>query len=223
MLLSLLTVASLNAKAEVLSGFLDLSNLYAKTNAGQYFIGVTVNTKNTAALQVTQKLSDRPDSDQPGTEPQVCLTEFLVNAGELTLILTDSKKDLSNTSMQAMELSSYYYDDTENCTPVANLLKTPLNFMPYFNFGSFKMNYPAPADYNEMYTAISLFPFGYNVVLNISKDTDKTYVVDNLKTQLSMQLKRGNREAMSYYTYAQSDAQYGLTTLALGQGFIELK
>ena len=223
LLFSLLFAATLNINAESMSGYLDLSKLYGNTNAGQYFVGLALNPKATAILEITQSLSSPENSDQPGSEPQVCLTEFRVSAGDLTLVLTDAKKDQRLNATQKISLYSSYYDESEQCSTIDALLKTPLSFMPYFNLGSFKLNYSAPYNYEELFLSISVFPYSYSVVLNISKNSDSNYFVDNLKTQLSLQLKRGNKEALSFYTYAQAGEQDNTSTLSLGQGFIELK
>ncbi len=219
LLLSFVLVASFNATADVMSGFLDLSNLYGKTDAGKYFIGLALNTHANAIVEVTQKLSAPPYEDQPGSEPQVCLTEIRVNAGQLNFVLTDSKNNEAYNITKAMDLYSGYYDETETCTPIETLLSVPVSFMPYFNLGSIYLSYKAPKDYDYLVTAISVFPYGYDVALNVSRNADNNFEIKNLKSQLSSQVKRGNKEALSHYTYAERDQ----TTLSLGQGFIELK
>ncbi len=211
--------AAFNASADVMSGYFNLSNLWGKTDAGQYFVGLTLNVKNSATLKVTQKLSGPPSEDQPGSEAQVCLTEFRVNAGQLTLILTDTLKNYAIQETQNISIYTSYYDQTEKCTSVDELLQTNLGFMPYFNVGTVTMNYPAPKDFDEIRTAITVFPYGYHVNLKFEKNSDGSYTAVNLKSQLSAQVKRGNKEALSYYTFAQKEN----STLSLGYGFIELK
>lgn len=211
--------AAFNASADVLSGYLNLSNLWGKTDAGHYFVGLTLDVKNSATLEVTQKLSAPPSEDQPGSEPQVCLTEFRVNAGQLSLILTDALKDSAIQKTQNILLYSSYYDETENCTPADVLLQTSLGFVPYFNLGTVTLNYPAPKNFDEMQTVITVFPYGYDVHLKFEKNSEGAYTAVNLNSQLSAQVKRGNKEALSYYTFARKEN----STLSLGYGFIELK
>lgn len=211
--------ATFNANADVMNGYLDLSKLWGKTDAGQYFVGLALIVKDSARLEVTQKLSAPPSEDQPGSEPQVCLTEFRVNAGQLTLILTDTLKDHAIQATQNISIYASYFDQTEKCSSVDELLQTNVGFMPYFNLDTVTINYPAPKDYDEVRTSISVFPYGYNVILNFEKNSDGSYTAVNLKSQLSAQVKRGNKEALSYYTYAQKES----SSLSLGYGFIELK
>lgn len=211
--------AGLNANADVMKGYLNLSKLWGKTNAGQYFVGLTLDVKDSAVLEVTQKLSAPPSEDQPGSEPQVCLTEFQVNAGQLSLILTNTVKDLATQASQNISIYASHFDQTEKCTAIDELLQTGVGFTAYFNLGSVTMNYRAPKDYEEIRTALTVFPYGYNVNLKFEKNADGSYTAANLKSQLSVQVKRGNKEGLSYYTYAQKDN----STLSLGNGFIELK
>ncbi len=212
-------IASLKANADVMSGFMDLSKLYGKTNAGQYFLSLALDVKDSPNLEISQTLSAPPSEDQPGSEPQVCLTEFRVNAGNLTLVLTDSNKDTATSLSQAISIDASYFDQTHECTPVETLLKQNIGFTPYFHLGTVIMNYPAPADYDEIVTALGVFPYGYSVNLKFEKNADGSFTATNLKSQLSAQLKRGNKEGISYYTYAQNEN----STLSLGYGFIELK
>ena len=218
-LLAFSIAASFNANADVMSGYLNLSKLWGKTDAGQYHVGLALIVKDSATLEVTQKLSAPPSEDQPGSEPQVCLTEFRVNAGQLTLILTDTVKDSSTQAAQNISIYASYFDETEKCSSVDALLQSDVGFMPYFNLGTITMNYRAPKDYDEIRTALSVFPFGYHVNLKFEKNSDGSYTAANLKSQLSAQVIRGNKEALSYYTYAQKEN----SSLSLGYGFIELK
>lgn len=211
--------APFNANADVMTGYLNLSNLWGKADAGQYFVGLTLDVKNSATLEVTQKLEGPPSEDQPGMEPQVCLTEFRVNAGQISLILTDTIKDYAIQETQTISLYASYYDQTEKCTSVDELLQTHVGFTPYFNLGMVTMIYPAPKDFDEIRTAITVFPYGKNVNLKFERNSDGSYTAVQLKLQLSAQVKRGNKEALSYYTFAQKDN----STLSLGYGFIELK
>lgn len=219
LLFAISIAVGISVNAEVLSGYLDLSKLWGKTNAGQYFVGLTLDVKDSASLEVTQKLSAPPSEDQPGSEPQVCLTEFRVDAGQLTLILTDTLKNSAIQTSQNISIYASYFDQTEQCTPLDELLQTDVGFMAYFNLGTITMNYRAPKGYEDIRTSLSVFPYGYNVNLKFEQNADGSYTATDLKSQLSAEVKRGNKEGLSYYTYAQKEN----STLSLGYGFIELK
>ena len=218
LVLALITSAAANSFAQSMNAYLDFSNLYGKTNAGQYFVGVALNPKAEATLEITQSL-EQPPSDDQSALPEVCLTEIRLNAGNYTFIMTDAKKNTAVTLTQNMDLYTGFYDETETCTPVETLLAGPLSFNPYFNLGGFDLSYRAPAGYSKITTALYIFPYGYSVSLVPSKNADGSYSVQNLKAQMDSQVKRGNKEGLSYYTFAQQDN----STLSLGNGFVELK
>lgn len=217
-LLTLLVTSATNA--QTMSAYLDFSNLYGKTNAGRYFVGVAVNSPQSAYPQITQGLAE-PQSDQPGSEPKVCLTEIRVNAGKVSVILTDADKDKSTTIEQDMILYYSHWDDSEKCTPYADIVAKPLNFTSYFNLGGTELAYPAPRGYSKIIAAMSVFPYGYSVTLRIIENPDGgAYIVKNLKSDLASQLRRGNKEGLYYYVYAEDE---NLGSLALGSGNLELK
>lgn len=216
--LAFITTASLNANADVLSGYLDLSNLYGKTDAGRYFVGLALHTDNTAVLEVTQSLS-AAQGDEPWNESQVCLTDFNVVAGKATLILTDADKDESKTETQVIRLYSSYYDETEKCSSVDQILSKGISFSSFIYMGTIELNRKAPFDYEKLLSYISVFPYGYSVNLQVKQVAKGRYKVMDLKSQLSSQLKIGHKESLSYYVEAFKDE----ITLSLGQGYIELK
>lgn len=216
--LGLITTASLNIKADVMSGYLDLSNLYGKTDAGRYFLSLALDTDKTAVLDINRSLSAAP-GDEPWTEPKVCLTDLNVIAGKATLILADVDKDESKTVIQTVRLYSSHYDESENCSSIEQILEKGITFTAYINMGTVSLNRKAPYDYDKLESYISIFPYGYSVTLQFKQVAKGRYVATDLKSQLSSQVKRGNKEALSYYIYAAKEQ----TTLSLGQGFIELK
>lgn len=201
-LASLITVASLNIKAETMSGFLELSPVNGNIKIGPYFVGLALNPQPSAVLKITQSLVEAPTAAQLSEQAKVCLTEFFVVAGNLSLILTDAHNDETVTVRKMMNLSSNHYDETEKCSSIETLTQSPLHFTSFF----------------PLTTTISVFPYGSYVVLNISKDTNNNFVIENLKTQLSAQLKRGNKKALRY-NFSASDENSLLTQ----QGSIELK
>lgn len=216
---TLILCATINATANTMMGFLDLSKL--NQNAGRYFIGLALNTKTTAALEITQKLAN--PKFQTNSDIKVCLSTFKVNAGDYSIILVDADTDQSLTITQKIELYSYHYDETESCTSNDELLASPLNFKPRFNVPPIKLNRMPPAGYNEFIAMLKLLPYGQNVILNISKNNQTTYFVENLKTQLDLQLQR-NKAHHIFKTYVQKKSDNGtLKTLATEGGFFELK
>lgn len=219
LVLGVITTASLNINADVMSGYMDLSNLYGNTNAGQYFVGLALNIAKSAPVTYTQSLGDPQHSDQPGSEPQVCITEFRLNVGDAKLILTDANRDESITELVPLSWVASHADESEKCTPVEQLVKGELYFAAHIHFGSIALNYKAPFNYEKMYTAITVFPYGYSVKLNITDKSADTFTIGNLRQQFTAQLQRGNKKALQYYNYATQDQ----TSLSLGQGQIELK
>lgn len=211
-------IASLNVNADTLTGVLDLSNLYGKTNAGKYNVTATMLANRSAVIEVNQSLTDPPGSEFPGELPQICMTEFKINAGSVTLTLEDvnTKTQLANT--KEMSLVTYFFDETDRCTAVDELVQGKSSFMAYFNMGSVQLNYPAPFGYDKIMASFSVFPYSYSVSLPISKNSEGKFYVADLQASLSLQLKRGYKESLSYYVSAEKE----LSSLSLGTGYIEL-
>ncbi|MBY0554778.1 hypothetical protein K2P97_09630 [bacterium] len=218
LVLGVITTASLNIKADVLSGFMDLSNLYGNTNAGRYFVGLALNIDKTAVLEVSQSLG-AAQGNEPWDEPKVCLTDLNLIAGRADLILTDADRDESLTTSQQVRLNATHYDETEKCSSVEEILAKGISFSSYINMGTIKLNRKAPFDYESLETYISVFPYGYSINLQATQYAKGRFIVMDLKSQMSSQLKRGSKNALSHYTTATKDQ----TTLSLGQGQIELK
>lgn len=213
-----LAAASLHAKAQSMSGYLDFSKLGRDTNAGSYFVGVALNPKDRAVLEITQTQVE-PPSAEPGSVPEVCFTEIRLNAGNFSFLMTDSRKDKAARLTQDMNLFTSNYDDSEKCTSPEQIVGGQLNFIAFINLGGFNLDYRAPQPYNKIISDMSIFPYGYSVTLNVTKDSQGQLVVENLKSQLAAQVKRGNKEGMSYYVYAEDDN----FSLELGSGYVELK
>lgn len=218
LVLGLITTASLNIKADVMSGFMDLSNLYGKTNAGRYFVGLALNIDRTAVLEVSQYLG-AAQGEEPWTEPKVCLTDLNVIAGRAELILTDADRNESLTTSQQVRLYATHYDETEKCSSVEEILAKNITFNSYINMGTIVLNYKAPYYYERIENYISLLPYGYSITLQATQYAKGHFVVLDLNSQLASQLKRGSKNALSYYVTSIKDQ----TTLSLGQGQIELK
>ena len=215
-----LLTGSLLCNAETLTAKLDFSRLYNRTNAGVYDVTLDFNIFESADVQISQEIVPAPGDDQPYSDYNVCHTEIRLNVGYAKLNFVDTKKRDLTSLAKNLELYTGYYDETDKCSNAADLLtQGKLSFTAYYYFGSFILKYRAPADFKNIEAGFYAFPFGYSVNLQVVADRNGKLLVPDLKSQLLSQVKRGNKEGISYHVYASKDD----STLTLGTGYAELK
>ena len=215
--LILITTASFQINAQSMSGFLDLSHKGGERGSGQYFVGVGLNPKATAAFEIKQSLEVPQSDDQ--SETAVCRTEIRLNAGNFTVILTDAQRNNKATLKQDMTFYTEYWDDSAECSSVSEVMSHNLTFSAYFPAGSINLTYAPPRGFTKLILAATIMPYGNNIVLRPAMSSTGQAVVENLKEQLSAQLKRNNREGLFYYLSAENRN----TMIELGREYIELK
>lgn len=211
---AILLLMTFTAHANSLKGTLDLTKLYGNHTAGQYEMTVSMDLNRSATVEVKQTLSQPPGSDFPGDLPDVCLTEFKVRIGSMSVSLTEKNTADRYTQKLNSELVAYHFDETAECSAPSEILKNSNYFSSYNNLSPLKLNYAAPYDYEFLFVRLTIYPFGNQVRLNVSTNERGDLVITNLNQQLSAQIKRGNEKAVSYHVYAEKAS----STLSLSHG-----
>ena len=192
---------------------LDLRNLYASTNAGEYIIKVEFTAK-TSKSESTLSFSTRQDDGIT-----YCTTSAYFDIGTMKFSMINKKTGETTNIVSPVVGSVYSTVESSECdTSIEKFQGKQIVYSQVGLKNPIALNTKAPFDYKSV--EIYIQPF--NGYLNVEADlvvSENKLILDpsELMTERSIMPRNSYNSTVTYYVYAQKEAE----TLSLGTGLVK--